>query len=457
MAAGPPLRRPHVDLSAAIVARVEASDLPGLVVDEHHRILYENEAYRRSHDASVVGSRCHQVSHALDDPCDRHGEDCPLVLSRESEGAVRVVHVHETEEGPRHVEITSVPVFDERYGARCFVQFHRALDCCISARAGENDLVGRSKAFNKMIALTQKVAPSDVPVLLVGETGTGKELVSRAIHCSSTQSSMPFVPLSCTGFAEGVFESQLFGHEKGAFTGAYSRRIGLVERARGGTLFLDEIGDVSLSLQVKLLRLLENRRFRRVGGTELIRADFRLICATNRDLDLEVRRGAFRLDLYHCINTFPIRLPPLRERTEDIELLVECSLSRIGSQKTLTRKALKRLRAYPFPGNVRELFNAVQRADLVAAGDVIHRRDLGLGKGRIDPHAAWTEPAAPGPVEPPEFPIERLESLHDHELRYVRWCAERFRGDRRELAGRLGVSERTLFRKLSAAGVTGDE
>ena len=460
MATASPLHRPFVALAVAIVAKVEKTKLPGLIVDDDHRILYVNQAYRRAHPVSVVGRRCFEVSHGLTEPCDSHGEDCPLALSRESGDKVRVVHVHQTDDGPQHVEIVAEPMFDEQYGRWCVVQTVRALDCCVGASPGEGGLVGRSKAFNELIGLTQQVAPSEVDVLLVGESGTGKELVSRAIHCLSPRAKKAFVPLSCTGFAESVFESQLFGHEKGAFTGAYARRIGLVERAQGGTLFLDEIGDVSLAVQVKLLRLLEERRFRRVGGTELLEADFRLVCATNRDLDGEVQRGAFRLDLYHRINAFPIRLPPLRERISDIELLVDCCLDRIGSRKRLAPEALDALRAHPFPGNVRELFNTIQRGVLVAAGEVIRTGDLGLDAGRFDPSEPEPEPE-PEPNSEPSKPLgpefEEIVSLEKQAECYLRWCAEGFDGDRRELARQLGISERTLFRKLRAAGVTHDD
>ena len=196
--------------------------------------------------------------------------------------------------------------------------------------ANEKGLVGRSMAFNRMLEMLQRVAPSETTVLLLGESGTGKELAAEAVHALSRRSSRPFVALDCSGLVESLFESELFGHEKGAFTGAYTRKVGMVESANGGTLFLDEVGDLSQSLQVKLLRLIETGTYRRVGSVDLLRADVRLICATHRDLQRMVDEGTFRADLYYRISAFPVRLPSLRERPEDIELLSRSMMMRIA-------------------------------------------------------------------------------------------------------------------------------
>ncbi len=188
-------------------------------------------------------------------------------------------------------------------------------------------MVGKSASFNRLLGLINRVAGHDVSVLLLGESGSGKELVAHAIHQASARHSSACVTVECSGLSESLFESELFGHEKGAFTGAVLKKKGLVEEAEGGTLFLDEIGDVPLSLQVKLLRLIETRTFRRVGGVEQKNSNFRLICATHKDLKSMVKKGLFREDLYYRISTFPIRLPTLRERRSDIPLLVETILS----------------------------------------------------------------------------------------------------------------------------------
>ncbi|MFW2389754.1 MAG: sigma 54-interacting transcriptional regulator, partial [Polyangiales bacterium] len=265
-----------------------------------------------------------------------------------------------------------------------------------------------------------------------------------AIHDSSPRSEGSFVPVECSGLGEALFESELFGHARGSFTGAHARKPGLVEAATGGTLFLDEIGDVPLALQVKLLRVLESGMYRPVGDIEARSADFRLVCATHRDLDSMVRDGSFRRDLYFRINTFPIPMPPLRERSEDIPLLCETLLA--SSSKRLSPEALELLRSHDFPGNIRELRNIVERAVLLTDGTVIEAKHLPayLGGGRT------SVPSPPAPSD--GWPWgEELLPLEEVERRYLRWVHETHDGDRKALAERLGVSERTLYRKLRQA------
>jgi transcriptional regulator with PAS, ATPase and Fis domain len=275
------------------------------------------------------------------------------------------------------------------------------------------------------------------PVLLLGESGTGKELAAQALHDLSPRRGKPFVPVDCSGMTESLFESELFGYEKGAFTGAVQRKIGLVEAAAGGTLFLDELGDIPLSLQVKLLRLLETGTFRRVGGVETLKADFRLVAATHRGVKEMVDTGSFRRDLYYRISAFPIHLPALRERREDLPLLVENLLQRLAPERHfhLAPAAFDRLVAYGFPGNIRELRNILERAVLLADGDVIGPEHL---------------PAdlAPVPSAPENRQQQEVVPLDQAERRYVRWALERMNGDKRALANALGISERTLYRKL---------
>ena len=250
--------------------------------------------------------------------------------------------------------------------------------------------------------------------------------------------------VECSGMPEALVESELFGHERGAFTGAHSRKIGLVEAAKGGTLFLDEIGEIPLPLQVKLLRLLETGRYRRVGGVEEIPARFRLICATHRGLKGMVARGEFREDLYYRINIFPITLPSLRERSGDVPLLIDTLLQQIAPDRGLVvdRKALQALCEYRFPGNVRELRNILERATLLADGGRIELRHL------------------PEEVVVPENGVDgetgdEIVSLEEAERRYLRLALARHLGDRSALARRLGISERTLYRKLAQAGLSG--
>jgi Nif-specific regulatory protein len=239
------------------------------------------------------------------------------------------------------------------------------------------NIVGTSKEMRDVYEQIAQVAPSGATVLIRGESGTGKELVAHAIHYNSPRSSKPFVKVNCAALPESLIESELFGHEKGAFTGAVARKRGRFELAEGGTLFLDEIGDLSPAMQVKLLRALQEREFERVGGTETIKVNVRLITATNVDLEQAVSDGRFRSDLYYRLNVFSIYLPPLRERKTDILLLADHFLEKYGRQngkriKRISTPAIDMLMTYHWPGNVRELENVVERATLVCEGNVIH-------------------------------------------------------------------------------------
>ncbi len=237
----------------------------------------------------------------------------------------------------------------------------------------EREMVGYSRPFTRMLELAKRVAAQESSVLLLGESGTGKELVAHAIHDMSPRASAPFVAVECSGLTETLFESEMFGYEKGAFTGAAGRKIGLVEAVSGGTLFLDEVGDIPLSLQVKLLRLMEAGTYRRIGGLEPLRADFRLVAATHRDLAQMVREGTFRQDLFFRINVFPIQLPPLRERMEDLPMLVKSLLSHLEPARKikLSDEAMAALMKHDFPGNVRELRNILERALIMVDGNII--------------------------------------------------------------------------------------
>jgi DNA-binding NtrC family response regulator len=249
-----------------------------------------------------------------------------------------------------------------------------------------HDIVSRSPAMHGALELAKSAAHTASTLLILGESGTGKELLARAIHVESPRHGGPFVPVSCAALTDTLLESELFGHEKGAFTGATARRKGTFETANGGTLFLDEIGDISAKLQVDLLRVLEDRRFCRVGGSEPISVDVRIIAATNRNLKKAVDDGQFREDLYYRLHVIPIVLPPLRERREDIPLLVEDLLERLSIELKrpidgVSREGMALLMAHPFPGNIRELRNILERAIVVAAGPVIQPGDLNLPAG----------------------------------------------------------------------------
>ncbi len=253
----------------------------------------------------------------------------------------------------------------------------------VSELAGESEIIGESPEIKKVLELVQTVAPTDTTVMIRGESGTGKELVARAIHNGSARKFFPIVTVNCGAMTETLLESELFGHERGAFTGAQYRRKGKVELADGGTLFLDEVGNIDAKTQMDLLRVIESKQFTRVGGTEVLKSDFRVICATNRDLEEAVKEGLFREDLYYRLNVFAIEMPPLRGRRGDVATLAHHFLEKYARQmnkrvRSFSPEAMHALKAYDWPGNVRELENAVERAMVVAPGPAIEKQHLPL-------------------------------------------------------------------------------
>jgi two-component system response regulator HydG len=437
-----------------LVSFIELAPEPHILFDRDYRVIAANKAYRAQYGGgrSVIGRTCYDVSHHYSVPCDRAGEACPLARSLESEQRERVVHLHQTPRGEEYVNIELSPVRNGAGEIAWFIEKMEPLKVArgVSERSG---LIGRSPAFQRMLELVARVAPSGASVLLQGESGSGKELVAQAVHDASRRAERPFVAVDCSGLQDTLFESELFGHEKGAFTGAIARKAGLVEAASGGTLFLDELGDIPLTMQVKLLRLLETGTYRRVGSTELMRADVRLVSATHRPLKQMIAEGRFRQDLYYRLNAFPIVVPPLRERREDLPLLVESLLARVapGRRLTVTPAAMRALQAYAFPGNVRELRNVLERASLLCDGEEIGTQHLDeeicigcAGPARRD--AADGLPAdGEGAVDLEEAQRQMLARVvHNHT------------GSRHELARKLGISERTLYRRLRALGIAQD-
>ncbi|MFA6922092.1 MAG: sigma-54-dependent Fis family transcriptional regulator [Gallionella sp.] len=421
---------PHL---TELLSYLDSQPEPRVVMDKDYTIIAANAAYREKHGEStpLVGRHCYEVSHHFTRPCDELGESCPLKLSAATGLPQRVLHLHQTPRGEEHVDVELTPILDASGKISCFVEMIQTLKDA-SANPSSRGLVGRSPAFNYMLGMVQRVAPSEAAVLLLGESGTGKELVAQAVHNASSRSNKPYVVVDCSGVTETLFESELFGYEKGAFTGAAQRKLGLVESASGGTLFLDEVGDIPLGLQVKLLRLLETGTYRRVGGIEPLRADFRLVSATHRDLKKMVEQESFRRDLYYRISTFPIHLPALSARRDDIPLLATTLLARINPARRLNLHpdALAQLGACDFPGNIRELRNMLERASLMADGDTIMPEHLGAG-------------FQPGTESQAIVPLEQAEQ------RYLQWALAQHGGDRHTLADKLGISERTLYRKLS--------
>ena len=305
-------------------------------------------------------------------------------------------------------------------------------------------IVYKSDVMVQLMKMIERVSPSHASVLVMGESGTGKELIARAIHEKSTRRTKAFVAINCGALRETLLESELFGHEKGSFTGAYNKKIGLAEAANGGTLFLDEIGELPLAIQAKLLRFVQEGEIFRVGGKDPIKVDIRLVCATNRELDQEVIRGNFREDLFYRINTIVISAPPLRRRKEDVPMLVNYFLSSstssfINRGKTIDEEAMKILLKYDWPGNIRELQNVCERLQILSEGHMIMINDL------------------PESIRNPEMMDESLDfdpaiPLYELEKRYILKALLHYGGNKTQAAQGLGITIKTLYNKLHEYG-----
>jgi DNA-binding NtrC family response regulator len=336
-------------------------------------------------------------------------------------------------------------------------------------------MIGASHAFRRVLDLVEAVAPTDASVLILGETGTGKERVARAVHDRSARHSKPFVSVNCAAIPQSLIASDLFGHEKGAFTGAVQRRVGRFEQAQGGTIFLDEVGDLPAETQVALLRVLQEREFERVGGNHPIAADVRVIAATNRDLHAAIAEGAFRSDLFYRLNVFPIEMPPLRDRKEDIPLLVEYFMNRAsGPEKRARRvhpRAAELLHAYSWPGNIRELQNVIERALIVSPEEELTVDARWFpGTSTEPPHSAVSEPPvvrettageavpsgrsneASATIDPGSELAGAMPgadgSLAELERQTILRTLAAVGGNRRLAATKLGIGLRTLYEKL---------
>ena len=479
-----------------LVSFLEHERAPMAVIAPDHTLLAVNTAYRRQFgvaDRDCVGRRCYEVSHGFDAPCDELGLACPMRQAARSRASEVAAHGRAADPAPAGLnqtplEIEVRPVLNDAHGIQAYVERLTPQPRPDPRRAPAP--VGHGPACRAALSAVRRVAPSMLPVLLQGESGSGKELFARAVHDASPRRTAPFVVVDCSGLNEPLFESELFGYEKGAFTGALARKSGLVEAAQGGTLFLDEIGDVPLPMQVKLLRLIETGLFRRVGGIEQLQADFRLVCATHQPLAAMVSDGRFRQDLYFRISAFPVRLPALRERLEDLPEIVSALLGRSRAHTArlsdpITADALACLAEHDWPGNVRELRNVLDRAALYSAGETITRthlqdsgfkplrrssrpRDADRSPGGKAPEAVSGEPTEifdgwalrqqHGEAQPQAFAATRdVQQARgaDLDARPVAWLsvAQQWSGSRADLARHLGWSERTLYRRLREAGL----
>jgi two-component system response regulator HydG len=314
----------------------------------------------------------------------------------------------------------------------------------------EQPIVGQSPSLRATLDIIRQAAPSSATVLLLGESGTGKEMFARALHEHSPRAQGPFVPINCAAIPETILESELFGYERGAFTGATQRKEGRIERAQQGTLFLDEIGELTPSVQVKLLRFLQEGEIERLGGTGTVKVDCRVVAATNQDLAARVREQKFREDLFYRLNVIQVVLPPLRDRVEDIPLLADHFIARYSAKnqkpvRALTREALSAMESYPWPGNVRELEHAIERAVVLSHGAEIELHDL-PEPVRAGGAAAW--PGVAGSVEGRTLTVPLGTTMEDIELRVIRETLRQTKGDKNLAAQLLGIAARTIYRKL---------
>ena len=528
---------------------IDAREKPFVLIDRNYTVVAANRAYKLAYglrDDEITGRKCHELSHRSPVPCHMKGEHCPHLQVMRTGESDETLHLHFDAQGqPEHVRLKGYPVIDAQGQLLLGEEIHR-LEPMQQGLDASCPMQGRSPAFLQVKQQLCVAAQTDESVLIEGESGTGKELAAKALHEASSRADARFVVLDCTTIPESLFESELFGHEPGAFTGASGRRVGLFEQADGGTLVLDEIGELTLPQQCKLLRALESGEFRRVGGNTLLQADVRVVAATNRNLARMVQDGQFRSDLYFRLSVFLVNLPPLRERREDIGLIADHLLSRMALRPQLataqtaaslqslrpqagpspaplatmsglarsgrsadaraadtpeaathsraslggkprlapscacgtprwqlTTEAVAKLTAYNFPGNVRELRNVLARAAAAAAANhngLIDATDILLPQTGHDMQSrlpsqtqAPTSAARPSHIDPASSETGSMHAAartnpsprwrEAHSTGEVLTTLQRCGGHRGRAAQLLGISERTLYRKLREAGM----
>jgi transcriptional regulator with PAS, ATPase and Fis domain len=425
---------------------IDTHEQPFVVIDRGYRIVAANQRYCEAYGvtpAAIVGQHCYGVSHHSAQPCHENGEHCPHQALFKEGKAVEVLHTHfHADNQPERTRIRGHrlrgPAGETYLGEQLF-----PLEADADSECDAMQMVGRSPAFLACVDHLARVAESEASILLFGESGVGKELAARFIHARSDRAGAAFIVINCAAVPESLFESELFGHERGAFSGSSGQKKGLFELADGGTLFLDEVGEIPLSLQAKLLRVLETGEFRRVGGTQTLTADVRLVSATNRRLLDEVDAKRFRLDLYYRLAGIDVTLPPLRERAADLPELAAYLLKRLTGGQPVCRldaEALAALMAHDFPGNVRELRNLLQRAALNCRDGVIRPADLRLPAAPAPSSTPDAAPSACQPASPQSLPA--LERTH------IQALLATHQGHRARVAAALGITERTLYRKL---------
>lgn len=437
----------NIDMSANITNKsqlLQLIELPAILVNANYEIEATNGAYHQAFGSIDLSEqpKCFAVSHGYDKPCDQSGEDCPMQSCRDRGEKTRVLHIHHTPRGKEHVDVEMTPLFDDSGEISHFIEVLRPVSVGTEERG--HQIAGKHPRFLDILSSVSRVAERDIAVLLLGDSGTGKEVIAQLLHQKSPRHNKPMVTLECSGLTETLFESELFGHTKGAFTGANFERQGLASTADGGTLFLDEVGDIPLNLQVKLLRLIETGTYRPLGSSDTRRTDFRLICATHHNLWERVQEGLFRLDLYYRINVFPIRMPSLDERKTDIPLIADAILEGFDKRRRyhLTESAKQKLQSTDWPGNIRELRNFLLRASVLAEGNLIppalidsllqqRAQETGIGVASDTSQVAHSQ-----------LTLKQLEKA------YFKSLMDRCGNDKSKAAKAAGISLRTLYRKL---------
>lgn len=424
---------------------LETHEQPFVVIDADLTVVAVNRAWEAIYGALMdypVGKPCCEAA-----PACRHGR-----LFQTLEPYAGIFPAFDAPCGLMNAK--GYPLLDadgRLYLGECVMPLAKA-----EADKPEQSMVGRSALFIALKTKLQQAARVPAPVLLTGETGTGKELAAEFLHRHSHMADGPFVIADCTVFGEELFESELFGHEKGAFTGASSSKKGLFESADNGSLFLDEIGELPLSQQAKLLRAMENGQFRRVGGTTTLKASVRVICATHRNLAEMVKQGLFREDLFYRLSVFPIEIPPLRTRKQDIPLLVEYFRQQLtgirGCQFALTQHALQKLVRHDWPGNIRELKNCLQLAVGLCKQNVVQESDIHFMQVPLTDFAA-TNPDYTMP-QSDTIKLRGMSPVEQYEADFIAKLISKYQGNRKLIAAEMNISERTLYRKLNRLNLT---
>ncbi|HYA36740.1 MAG TPA: sigma 54-interacting transcriptional regulator [Candidatus Methylomirabilis sp.] len=448
--------------NTVIESLINAQEAPTVIIDKHYRIVAANRAYCTSYGVkadTIIGHCCHEISHHSPVPCHQNGEDCPHKAVMANDSPSEVVHTHfDYANRPDRVRIKAYPI-ETANGDRFVVESIHRLAPAVHLSCEEMRMVGHSPVFLQCIETLTLAARSTVPILIYGETGVGKEMAAEFIHEKSDRRAKSYVEMNCAAIPESLFESELFGHERGAFTGCAGFKPGLFEAADKGTLLLDEIGELPLSMQAKLLRVLDTGEFRRLGGNALNKVDVRLLTSTNKNLMAMVANGTFREDLYFRIAGIKVHIPPLRERRMDIPALVEVLIKRMCDQDKaerchITNGAIERLMRYGFPGNVRELLHVLQQAmalsrDGVITADHIHFDDhIAFDHAHLSENAVMLTHAGHQAREGAATKTNEPESLVDVEAHHIAKLLQRHHHNLHKTAKALGISERTLYRKI---------